>query len=431
MVTTLILIFVIGYAAIAFEHNLKINKTAPALLAGVALWAVFILSNGNVDFVEGELLEHLGEISSILFFLMGAMTIVELIDSYNGFEVITERINSTSKRSLLWIIGFLTFFLSAILDNLTATIVMIALLRKLIKDHDTRLFYVGIVVVAANAGGAWSPIGDVTTTMLWVGKQISAANIIKRIFLPSVISLVVPLIILTFTMKGHVERPKVEQTRFQKLSKRQQGFILILGILMLINVPIFKTITGLPPFMGMMLGLGVMWTTIELMHQHHKRRTKETEPLGRSMVEVLSRIDLGSILFFLGILLAVSALQSAGILATLAGFLDDKIGNTSAIVMSIGALSAIVDNVPLVAASMGMYDLATYPMDHYLWEFLAYCAGTGGSMLIIGSAAGVAAMGMEKINFFWYVKNISWLALIGYLAGAFFYIAEHSLFHAF
>ncbi len=431
MTILLIVIFVVGYAAIAFEHNLKINKTASALLTGVALWTVYILSNGNKELVNHELLEHLGDISSILFFLMGAMTIVELIDSYNGFEVITERITQTSKRSLLWIIGILTFFLSAVLDNLTSTIVMVSLLRKLIKDHDTRLFYVGIVVIAANAGGAWSPIGDVTTTMLWIGGQISAANIVTRLFLPSLISLVIPLTVLSFTMKGHVERPVLATESNRLLSSKQQSFILILGLAMLLFVPVFKTLTHLPPFAGMMLSVSVMWITLEIMHRRHKEQSQEDAPLGRTMIEVLGRIDLASILFFLGILLAVSVLQATGILADLAQFFNDKIGNLSAIVMSIGLLSAIVDNVPLVAASMGMYDMAQYPMDNFLWEFLAYCAGTGGSILIIGSAAGVAAMGMEKIDFFWYVKKISWLALIGYFAGAFFYILEHNLSSAF
>ncbi len=431
MTIALIIVFVIGYAAIAFEHNLKVNKTAPALLTGVILWAIYILASNDKVAINAELLEHLGDISSILFFLMGAMTIVEVIDSYNGFEVITKRINQTNKVPLLWIIAFLSFFMSAVLDNLTTTIVMISLLRKLIKDHDTRLFYVGMVVVAANSGGAWSPIGDVTTTMLWIGGQISAKNIVLRIFLPSLVSIIVPLGILSLTMKGKVERPVYVEEGPRMLSDRQQLFILGLGVLMLINVPIFKTITTLPPFTGMLLGLGVIWTVIEIMHQRFKRQTNSDKPLGRTMMQVLSRIDLASILFFMGILLAVSSLQASGILANLAMFLDDKIGNLSAIVMSIGLLSAVVDNVPLVAASMGMYSLADFPMDHYLWEFLAYCAGTGGSVLIIGSAAGVAAMGMERIDFFWYVKKVSWLALIGYFAGALFYIAEHALFHSF
>ncbi|HRG02802.1 MAG TPA: sodium:proton antiporter NhaD [Paludibacteraceae bacterium] len=428
MITIIIILFVIGYAAIALEHNIKINKTASALITGVVLWVVYILTQSDTHLVNEELLKHLGDISSILFFLMGAMTIVELIDTYNGFEVITERITQTKKVSLLWIIGILTFFLSAVLDNLTTTIVMVSLLRKLIKDHETRLFYVGIVVIAANAGGAWSPIGDVTTTMLWIGGQISAFNIMARLFAPSFISLAIPLGVLSLTMKGRVERPFLATETYKELSRRQQSIILILGLSMLIMVPIFKTLTHLPPFMGMMLGLGVLWIVTDIMHRNHTEDQPENGKR-RTVTDVLTRIDLPSILFFLGILLAVASLEVSGILHTLSQFLDEKIGNLNFIVIAIGLASAIIDNVPLVAATQGMYDLAQFPMDHYLWEFLAYCAGTGGSILIIGSAAGVAAMGMEKINFFWYVKKISWLALLGYLAGAAFYIVEYYFSH--
>ena len=428
MITIIIILFVIGYAAIALEHNIKINKTASALITGVVLWVIYIVSQSDTHLVNEELLKHLGDISSILFFLMGAMTIVELIDTYNGFEVITERITQTKKVSLLWIIGILTFFLSAVLDNLTTTIVMVSLLRKLIKDHETRLFYVGIVVIAANAGGAWSPIGDVTTTMLWIGGQISAFNIMAHLFAPSFISLAIPLGVLSLTMKGRVERPFLATETYKELSRRQQSIILILGLSMLIMVPIFKTLTHLPPFMGMMLGLGVLWIVTDIMHRNHTEDQPENGKR-RTVTDVLTRIDLPSILFFLGILLAVASLEVSGILHTLSQFLDEKIGNLNFIVIAIGLASAIIDNVPLVAATQGMYDLAQFPMDHYLWEFLAYCAGTGGSILIIGSAAGVAAMGMEKINFFWYVKKISWLALLGYLAGAAFYIVEYYFSH--
>lgn len=428
MIAIIIILFVIGYAAIALEHNIKINKTASALLTGVILWVVYIVSQSDTHLVNEELLKHLGDISSILFFLMGAMAIVELIDTYNGFEVITEKIKSTNKKSLLWIIGILTFFLSSVLDNLTTTIVMVSLLRKLIKDHETRLFYVGIVVIAANAGGAWSPIGDVTTTMLWIGGQISAFNIMARLFAPSFISLAIPLGLLSLTMKGNVERPFLATETFQQLSRKQQSIILILGLSMLIMVPIFKTLTHLPPFMGMMLGLGFLWIVTDIMHRKHTEDQPENGK-GRTLVDVLTRIDLPSILFFLGILLAVASLEVSGILHSLSQFLDEKVGNLNSIVISIGLASAVIDNVPLVAATQGMYSLAQYPMDHYLWEFLAYCAGTGGSILIIGSAAGVAAMGMEKINFFWYVKKISWIALIGYFAGAFFYILEYYFTH--
>lgn len=429
MIPLIISVFVLGYAAIAFEHNLKINKTAAALITGVVTWVIFVISQSNTDLVNAELLRHLGDISSILFFLMGAMTIVELIDSYNGFEVITEKITATNKKSLLWIIGLITFFLSAVLDNLTTTIVIVSLLRKLIKDHDERLFFVGIVVIAANAGGAWSPIGDVTTTMLWIGGQISAFSIMARLITPSLISLIVPLGVLSITMKGKVERPFLATESYQQLSRKQQSTIFILGLGMLIMVPVFKTLTHLPPFMGMMLGVGILWTVTDLMHKKHVGEKTENGEKGRTLIDVLTRIDLPSILFFLGILLAVASLEVSGVLHSLAQLLNEKIGDLNSIVLSIGLASAVVDNVPLVAAAQGMYSIADFPMDHYLWEFIAYCAGTGGSILIIGSAAGVAAMGMEKINFFWYIKKISWIALIGYFAGAFFYILEYYFTH--
>ena len=426
--TFLILIFVLGYIGIATEHAIKINKTASALITGVICWAIYILFGADTpDLVNEKLLVHLGDISSILFFLMGAMAIVELIDSYNGFEVITDKITHTNKRALLWVIGILTFFLSSILDNLTTTIVMVSLLRKLIKDHDTRLLYVGIVVIAANAGGAWTPIGDVTTTMLWIGGQISAFSIMKSLFIPSFISLAVPLIVLSFTLKGDVKRPVVATETYKMLSRKQQIFILILGISMLIMMPIFKMLTHLPPFMGMMLGVGILWIITEIMHRHHAGDDAASNR--RTLVSVLTRIDLPSILFFLGILLAIASLEVSGVLGNLSVFMDEKIGNLNFIVMATGLASAVIDNVPLVAATQGMYNLADFPIDHYLWEFLAYCAGTGGSILIIGSAAGVAAMGMEKINFFWYLKKISWLALIGYFAGALFYMLEYYFSH--
>lgn len=426
MTIALIIIFVVGYTAIALEHNIKINKTASALITGVLMWTVFALVNGDKELINHELLEHLGDISSILFFLMGAMTIVELIDSYNGFEVITEKIKSTNKRTIIWIIGFLAFFMSAMLDNLTTTIVMVALLRKLIDDRETRLMYVGVVVIAANAGGAWTPIGDVTTTMLWIGGQISALNIMVKLILPSLISLLIPLFAISLQLNGNVGRPFLATETYTKLSKQQQQIVLILGLSMLIMVPVFKTITHLQPFMGMMLGVGILWVVTEIMHRKHD---ENDEKFGRNLVEVLGRIDLPSILFFLGILMAVASLQSSGILEHVSRFLDKEIHNTNITVMLIGLASSIIDNVPLVAATQGMYSLSQYPMDSYIWEFLAYCAGTGGSLLIIGSAAGVAAMGMEKINFFWYMKKISWLAIIGYFAGAFTYILQHMLLH--
>lgn len=422
--TLIIIIFIIGYLLIAFEHVTKINKTAPALITGVLTWAIYALASPDKNIVNEGLLHHLGDISSILFFLMGAMTIVETIDSYNGFEVITEKIKATKKVTLLWIVAFITFFLSAALDNLTTTIVMVSLLRKLIDDKETRLFYVGVIVIAANAGGAWSPIGDVTTTMLWIGGQISAVNIITRIFIPSLISMIVPLGVLSFVMKGSVERPFLANETYKKLSKSQQSLVLTVGLCLLLFVPVFKTITHLPPFMGMMFGVGIIWILTEKLHKNHLADEYQAAD-SKTLVSVLTRIDIPSILFFLGILLAVASLEVSGVLHQLSTFLDEKVGNINAIVMSIGIFSSIIDNVPLVAATQGMYSLADFPMDSYLWEFLAFCAGTGGSILIIGSAAGVAAMGMENINFFWYIKKISWLALLGYFAGAFFYILEY------
>jgi Na+/H+ antiporter NhaD/arsenite permease-like protein len=426
MTTILLAIFGIGYAGIAFENNLKINKTAIALLTGVLCWVAFMYFAADKSFVNLKLLEHLGDISSILFFLMGAMTIIELIDAHNGFEIITDFITQTNKRTLIWIIGFITFFLSAILDNLTTTIVMVALLRKLIKNHDDRLLFVGIVIIAANAGGAWTPIGDVTTTMLWIGGQISTANIMMKLFLPSMACLIVPLAAVSFQLHGKVERiHKIEMTKGNLVTKTQQKIILCLGLLVLILVPVFKTYTLLPPFMGMLLGLGLLWVLTELMHKSEVHVEKQH----LTLVHALQRIDISTILFFLGILMAIAALETSGILTIVALWLTKVVGNLSVIVMTIGLSSAIIDNVPLVAATQGMYSLSQYPMDDFIWEFLAYCAGTGGSILIIGSAAGVAAMGMEKIDFFWYVKKISWLALLGYLAGAGIYLIQERFFN--
>jgi Na+/H+ antiporter NhaD/arsenite permease-like protein len=417
-------IFIIGYAAIAFEHPIKINKTATALLTGVLCWVVYIMGSANTELVSEQLYEHLGEISGILFFLLGAMTIVELIDAHDGFEVITSKIKTTDIRKLLWIIGIVTFFLSAALDNLTTTIVMVSLMRKLIPFKKLRMFFIGMVVVAANAGGAWSPIGDVTTTMLWIGGQITTGNIIINLFIPSLVCLIVPLTIISLKMKGKI-RPiqVVEDDQKNVTSSFERNLILAVGVGALIFVPVFKTITHLPPFMGILFGLAVLWVVTEIIHKNKNDEDKNAY----SVVHALRKADVPSVLFFLGILIAISALESTHQLADLAAFMDNKIGDINIIVVAIGLLSSIVDNVPLVAAGMGMYDMQTYPTDHYFWLFLAYCAGTGGSCLIIGSAAGVAAMGMEKINFFWYIKKISLLALIGYLAGAFTFIAQHYL----
>jgi len=416
-------IFILGYIFIILEHRVNLNKAASALLTGVLCWVAYILSASDTHIVNEQLVEHLGEVSGILFFLMGAMTIVELIDAHDGFEVITRSIKTTSKRKLLWIIGFLTFFLSAVLDNLTTTIVMVTLLRKLVSDRNERMMYTGMVIIAANSGGAWSPIGDVTTTMLWIGGQVTTANIITKLLFPSLIALIVPLSVFSFMLKGTINVQPTTNDNLRTALPFERNIFFFSGVGALLFVPVFKTVTHLPPFMGMMFSLGLLWLLSELLH-----KDKDEEEKSRySVLHALRKIDMPSVLFFLGILIAISALQSTGALSKLAVFMDERIGNINMVVLSIGLLSAVVDNVPLVAASMGMYDLSIYPSDHYFWEFLAYCAGTGGSALIIGSAAGVAAMGMEKINFFWYFRKISLIALLGYFAGAVAYILQHKL----
>lgn len=451
----MVIVFIIGYIFIALEHPLKIDKAASALFIGSFLWVLYIfgafdiftsgLSNAwneyfaaNPDantidgmrnfIVSNEIIRHLGEISEILFFLLGAMTIVEITDQHQGFKVITDRIKTTNKVKLLWIISFIAFFFSAILDNLTTTIVIVALLRKLIDDRETRWFYAGMVILAANAGGAWSPIGDVTTIMLWIGGQVTTLKIIIGVFLPSLVCMIVPLVILSFSMKGHVTRPEANDAEEDHTTSSERNLMLALGVGGLLFVPVFKTVTHLPPYMGMLLSLAVIWITTEIMH---KKKPKERK---LSVSSILTRVDTPTILFFLGILSAVAALQSAGHLTLLSQFLDEKLGNVYLIGGAIGVLSAIVDNVPLVAGAMGMYPiaepgatgyLANFVVDGTFWEYLAYTAGTGGSMLIIGSAAGVAAMGLEKIDFIWYLKKISWLALIGYLAGIGVYILQN------
>lgn len=427
MEAIVIILFVVGYLAIALEHPIKINKTASALLTGVICWTIYAVSSpDHMEEIGHHLGEHLGEIAAILFFLMGAMTIVELVDAYQGFKIITDRINTRNPKKLLWIICIVTFFLSAILDNLTTSIVMISLIRKLVPNKDMRLFFAGMIVIAANAGGAWSPIGDVTTTMLWIGGQISSGNIMITLFLPSIVCMVVPLIYLQFTLKGelgHAGSHKPEQTNGHgghgdgKPIKGQLT-MLILGVGGLISVPVFKTVTHLPPYLGMLLALGVLWVVSELINPD----MDEAEKRPYTAAGALTRIDVPSVLFFLGILLAVGALQSMNILTNFSSWLDSTLGDQRIIITLIGILSAIVDNVPLVAASMGMYDMNVYYQDHLIWEYLAYCAGTGGSILIIGSAAGVAVMGMEKIDFIWYLKRISLLAMLGYFAGAIIYL---------
>jgi len=425
MTILITVIFILSYVFIALEHSVKINKAATALIASVLCWTVFITGSSDPHHVGEQLIEHVGELSGILFFLLGAMTIVELIDSHYGFNIITRKITQTNKRNLLWIISFITFFLSAVLDNLTTTIVMVSLLRKILKDPEDRLFFAGMIVIAANAGGAWSPIGDVTTTMLWIGGQISPGNIIVKLILPSLVCLITPLIVLSYKMKGSATRPNPNLVNtVNSLSYRQQSFVLFSGVVILILVPVFKTITHLPPFMGILLGLGLLWLITEIIHGDKDEEDKHA----LSVAHALRKIDTPSILFFLGILMSIAALQSVGILSQAAEWMSAKIESENLIIISIGLLSAIVDNVPLVAAVQGMFDLNHYPTDHYFWEFLAYCTGTGGSALIIGSAAGVAAMGMEKISFFWYLKRITLLALLGYFAGALTYMGQQLLF---
>lgn len=430
MLTALVIIFVLAYAAIALEHPLQVNKSATALIGAGLLWTIYALSTGDHQKVGHELNETVMGTAQIIFFLMGAMTIVEVVDAHNGFEVITQRIRTTKLSSLMWLVGIVTFFLSAILDNLTTTIVMISLMRKLLAKREDRLFFAGIIVIAANAGGAWSPIGDVTTTMLWIGGQITALEIMKAVFLPAVVSLLVPLAITALVLRGRtVQAPdKNKADASESLAATtafERNLMFFLGLGILVAVPAFKTITHLPPFLGILFGLGILWLVGDLVHRKKEDAFKHRYTLAHA----LSRIDMSSLTFFVGILLAVATLEHTHILTSLAQWLDAQIGRLDVIVVAIGLVSAIVDNVPLVAASMGMYDLKTHPADSFLWEFLAYCAGTGGSILIIGSAAGVAAMGLEKIEFFWYVRKISGLALVGYLAGALVYVVQYRLMH--
>lgn len=422
MSSLLIAVFVVTYAAIAFEHPLKVNKSASALLGAGILWAIYAMSSNDLHLLREEMSETLVATAQIVFFLMGAMTIVEVIDSHQGFDVVTSRINTKKLIVLLWIVCWVTFFLSAILDNLTTAIVMVSLLRKLLKEREDRLFFAGLIVIAANAGGAWSPIGDVTTTMLWIGGQVTAQAIIQSLILPSIVTLLIPLMITTWILRGRlVVAPSSSATThgsITTISERKIMFFLGLGVL--VAVPAFKTITHLPPFMGVLIGLGLLWLVGDLLHRNKSFEDKNTLDLSTA----LSRIDMSSIVFFIGILLAVATLEHTHVLSDLAKWLDDTVGRQDLIVLLIGLASAVVDNVPLVAASMGMYSLEQYPTDSFLWEFLAYCAGTGGSILIIGSAAGVAAMGIEKIDFVWYFKKISALAFVGYIAGALVYLAK-------
>ena len=427
MEAAIIVLFVVGYMAIAFEHPIKINKTASALLTGVLCWTMYAIFSNDVTLVGTQLNHHLSQISQIIFFLLGAMTIVELVDAYQGFSLVTDRIRTKNPVKLLWLICWVTFFLSSILDNLTTSIVMVSLIRKLIPAKDMRMFFAGMIIIAANAGGAWTPIGDVTTTMLWIGGQISTVNIMKTLFIPSVICMLVPLLYLTFTLKGTLGDSATTQDNLNQGHEKVRGssVMLFFGVSALIFVPIFKTVTHLPPYLGMLLGLGVLWVVSEMINPHADEALRKPY----TAAGALQRIDTSSVLFFLGILLAVAALESVEILHHFAVWLDQTVGSQSLIVTLIGLLSAIIDNVPLVAASMGMYSLEMYPMDHFIWEYLAYCAGTGGSILIIGSAAGVAVMGMEKIDFIWYVKRISVIAMLGYFSGCGAYLIIYRLLH--
>ena len=427
MLTSLVVIFVLAYAAIALEHPLKINKSATALLGAGLLWTIYATAGDDPRLVSEQLGESLMGTAQIVFFLMGAMTIVEVVDAHNGFEVITSRIKTARLSTLMWMVGFVSFFLSSILDNLTTTIVMVSLMKKLLDEREDRLFFAGIIVIAANAGGAWTPIGDVTTTMLWIGGQITAIEIMKGLFIPSLINLIVPLAVTSVLLGARpvISPKRVTSGETVATSAFERNLMFYLGLAILVLVPVFKTITHLPPFMGILFGLGVLWLVGDLVH----KRKDDDEKEHLTLASALTRIDMSSIVFFIGILLSVAVLEHTHILSSIAQWLDRVVGRQDVIVMIIGLVSAVVDNVPLVAASMGMYSLQQYPADSFLWEFMAYCAGTGGSILIIGSAAGVAAMGLEKIDFIWYVRKISGLALIGYLGGAIFYIVEYRLFH--
>ncbi len=435
MVAVVILCFVLGYLLIVLEHPLKLDKTVPALLMAALCWAFLSLGHLTVyemhdsEMVPGELkdvlLHHLGKTSEILVFLLGAMTIVEIVDLHMGFDILKSWVRTKKKSTLLWILSILGFFLSAIIDNLTATIVLVTLLRKLVPDRTERIWYAGMIVIAANAGGAWSPIGDVTTTMLWIGERVSTAGLIENLVLPSIVCMAVPVFIASRlpVFRGDLELPKsFDKEKNRLLSSRTMLFT---GLGMIVFVPIFKTVTHLPPYIGMMLALGVVWLVSEYIHPEEKFEEKDRHLY--SAHRALSRIEMSSILFFLGILMAVAALESIGKLLQAAEWLDQVIPNQDIVVMLLGVGSAIIDNVPLVAASMGMYQA---PIDAKLWHFIAYAAGTGGSMLIIGSAAGVAAMGMEKIDFIWYLKKIAWLAAAGFLAGAAVYLVLAQWLHA-
>lgn len=442
LTTLIIILFVMGYLCIALESVLEINKAAIALLMCVGCWTMLMVGvqaffpevADGVDFISGRIQHHLGDASETLFFLMGAMTIVEIVDSNGGFNFVRDMMKTRSKRKLMWRVAFMTFFLSAILDNLTTSIVMIMVLRKLVQSREERLIYAGLIIIAANSGGAFSPIGDVTTIMLWIKGVISTQGVLTEIFLPSLVSMVVPALILGFSLKGKFEKGQDAQTtEVTTFTKAQRNVIFWLGVGGLVFVPIFKTLTHLPPFMGILLVLGVLWTVTEIFHRTH--HTSEDDTMSKRVTDLLSKIDLATILFFLGILMAVAVLQEIGVLTAMGEGLNEAFaGNYYLINGIIGVLSSIVDNVPLVAGCMGMYpvsEIAGDPMavDGIFWQLLAYCAGVGGSMLIIGSAAGVVVMGLEKITFGWYLKRMTWIAFVGYLAGIGCYYVVEQILH--
>ena len=473
MVSLMVIAFVVGYVCIAVEHDIGINKAATAILLGMTLWILYMFSGSGVIIGENlenfehflaenpefsalsrakqavkfvanyQIVDYLGDYTQIILYLMGAMTIVELIDVHGGFSVITDRITTSNKRRLLWILAFMTFFMSAVLDNLTTAIVMTMLLRKLVGDKRERWLFASIIIIAANSGGAWTPTGDVTTIMLWIAENVTTAPLLRDLFLPALASMLVPLAIVSKMLdSGAAQKPEpaAKKSPREPMSLRERTAILVVGISSFVCVPIFKALTGLPPFAGVLLALGLIWILVEIIY-NGKKNIAPAEQL--RIQNIIGRIDITTILFFIGILMAVAALQSAGVLKTVSEFLDKNVSNAYIINTIIGMLSAIVDNVPLVAGAMGAYSipaadalanaknaayLANFAQDGIFWQTLAYCAGVGGSMLIIGSAAGVIVMGLEKITFMWYAKNISFLAFLGYISGILVYAAQNAIF---
>ncbi|CAL9127453.1 unnamed protein product [Musa acuminata var. zebrina] len=417
----LVLVFAIGYAGIVFEESLAFNKSGVGLLMAVCLWVIRSIGAPSTEIAVSELTHASAEVSEIVFFLLGAMTIVEIIDAHQGFKLVTDNITTRKPRILLWVVGLVTFFLSSVLDNLTSTIVMVSLLRKLVPPSEYRKFLGAVVVIAANAGGAWTPIGDVTTTMLWINGQISTLQTMQDLFIPSALSLAVPLALMSLTSEVNGTSEKQSNVLASEQMAPRGQLVFAVGIGALLFVPVFKAITGLPPYMGMLLGLGVLWILTDAIHFGDSGRQKLKVP------QALSRIDTQGVIFFLGILLSVSSLEAAGVLRELANYLDAHIPSVELIASAIGVVSAIIDNVPLVAATMGMYNLTSFPQDSEFWQLVAFCAGTGGSMLIIGSASGVAFMGMEKVDFFWYLRKVSGFAFAGYTAGIVAYVVVHNL----